>query len=47
MVSTNFFCCKNIYPYEYLDEWKKFNEATLPEKEELYRNLNMRDIFQI
>ena len=27
-----------------MDEWEKFNEATLPEKEEFYRNLNMEDI---
>ena len=23
---------KVIYPYEYMDDWKKFNETTLPEK---------------
>ena len=27
-----------------MDNWKKFNEATLPEKEEFYSNLNMEDI---
>ena len=32
------------YPYEYVDDWKKFNETTLPEKEEFYCNLNMKDI---
>ena len=25
-------------------DWEKFNEKTLPEKEECYRNLNMEDI---
>ena len=25
-------------------EWEKFNETTLPEKEEFYSNLNMEDI---
>ena len=35
---------KGVYPYEYMDEWEKFNEATLPEKEEFYSNLNMEDI---
>ena len=25
-------------------EWEKFNEASLPEKEKLYSNLNMKDI---
>ena len=23
---------KIIYPYEYIDDWEKFNETTLPEK---------------
>ena len=35
---------KGIYPYEYVDDWEKFNETTLPEKEEFYSNLNMEDI---
>ena len=25
-------------------DWKKFNETTLPEKEEFYSNLNLKDI---
>ena len=24
---------KVVYPYEYMDQWGKFNETTLPEKE--------------
>ena len=35
---------KSVYPYEYIDEWEKFNETTLPGKEEFYRDLNMEDI---
>ena len=35
---------KGVYPYEYMDDWKKFNETTLPEKWEFYNNLNMEDI---
>ena len=35
---------KGVYPYKYIDEWRKFNEATLLEKEEFYSNLNMEDI---
>ena len=31
---------KGVYPYEYIDEWEKFNEATLTKKEEIYSNLN-------
>ena len=25
---------KGVYPYEYMDDWEKFNQTTLPEKEE-------------
>ena len=34
---------KCFYTFEYLDDWEKFNE-TLPEKEEFYRHLNIKDI---
>ena len=30
---------KGVYPYEYMDDWEKFNETTLPEKKEFYTNL--------
>ena len=30
------FLRKGVYPYEYMDDWKKFNETALPEKEEFY-----------
>ena len=30
--------------YEYIDDWEKFNETILPEKEKIYSNLNMEDI---
>ena len=35
---------KGVYPYEYMDDWEKFIEATLPEKEGFYSQLNMEDI---
>ena len=35
---------KGVYPYECMDDWENFNEATLPEKEELYSNLKMEVI---
>ena len=35
---------KGVYPYEYLDEWDKFNEKKLPCKESFYINLTMEDI---
>ena len=31
---------KGFYPYGYMDDWEKFNEAVLPEKEDL----NIKDI---
>ena len=35
---------KGVYPYEYMDDWEKFNETSLPEKEDFYSHLNMKDI---
>ena len=35
---------KAVYPYEHMDDWEKFNEITLLEKEEFYSNWNMEDI---
>ena len=35
---------KDVYPYEYMDDCKKFNEISLPEKEDFYSHLNMQDI---
>ena len=35
---------KGVYPYEYMDEWDKFNEKKLPCKESFYSNLTMEDI---
>ena len=35
---------KGVYPYEYMDEWNKFDEKELPRKESFYSNLTMEDI---
>ena len=35
---------KGVYPYEYMNDWEKFNETSLPEKEDFYSHLNMEDI---
>ena len=35
---------KVVYPYEYMNDWKKFNETLLREKEDFYSNLYMEDI---
>ena len=38
------FSRKGIYPYKYIDDWEKFDETSLPEKEDIYNNLNMEYI---
>ena len=35
---------KGAYPYEYMDDWEKFNKTSLPEKEDFHLHLNMEDI---
>ena len=35
---------KGVYPYEYMDNWERFDETLLPNKEAFYSNLNMKDI---
>ena len=35
---------KGAYPYEYMDNWNRFDETSLPSKEEFYSNLNMSNI---
>ena len=37
---------KVVYPYEYMDNWERFNE-TLPSKEAFYSNLNIANIDDI
>ena len=32
---------RDVYPYEYIDSWERFNEISLPDKEAFYSNLNM------
>ena len=38
---------KGVYPYEYMDNWERFNEKSLPNKESFYSNLNMENIDDI
>ena len=38
---------KGVYPYEYIDEWDKFNEKVLPDKESFYSNLTLENISEI
>ena len=35
---------KGVYPYEYIDNWRKFNETLLPDKESFYNELNKEGI---
>ena len=38
---NNFFLMlrKGVYSYEYMDSWKRFDETSLPDKEDFYSNL--------
>ena len=35
---------KDVYPYEHMDGWEKFNETLFPDKYDFYSLLNMEDI---
>ena len=35
---------KGVDPYECMDDWEKFNETSLPEKEDFYIYGNVEDI---
>ena len=37
---------KFFFPYEYIYDWEKFNETSLPEKEDFYSYLNWK-IFMV
>ena len=38
---------KGVYPYEYMDNWERLDETSLPSKESFYSNLNMEKIEDI
>ena len=38
---------KSVYPYEYMDNWERFDEISLPNKESFYSNLNMENVDDI
>ena len=33
---------KGVYPYEYMDSWKRFKEESLPDKKTFYSKLNCK-----
>ena len=35
---------KGVYPYEYMDDWKKFEETSLPPKDAFYSRPSMKGI---
>ena len=35
---------KGVYPYEYMDSWKRFKEESLPDKETFYSKLDKEGI---
>ena len=38
---------KRIYPYEYMDDWSRFDEEKLPDESHFYSGLNMEEISRI
>ena len=38
---------KGVYPYEYMDNWERFDETSLPDEEPFYSSLNMENIDDI
>ena len=35
---------KGVYPYEYMDDWERFDKTSLPDKKSFCSELNLEDI---
>ena len=35
---------KGVYPYEYMDDWSRFDEEELPDKSNFFSSLKMEEI---
>ena len=35
---------KGVYPYQYMDNWEKFNETSIPDKEPFYSELDKESV---
>ena len=46
MISISLFLLlqKGVCPYEYKDDWERFNDTPLHKKEDFHSNFNMEDI---
>ena len=38
---------KGVYPYEYMDSWERFDDASLRNKDDFYSNLNIKYITDV
>ena len=38
---------KGVYPYEYMDNWERFDETSLPNKKSFHSSLNVENIDDI
>ena len=39
-----FWCFHVVYPYEYMDNWERFDETSLPDKKAFYSELSLKEI---
>ena len=38
---------KDVYPYEYMESWERFDEISLPDKKDFYNSLNIENITSV